>query len=102
MNADIMQLSNNLVYDHRLVVGSSAVARQSLQPARLTEVRQSSQHPPWVCEVLDHERRVILLDTDALGLSLEATSSTGVCNPTEAAVACQLVDALGDAGCSMD
>lgn len=103
MNGDIMQLSNTLVYDHKLVAGSQQVARQCLSPPLLRNVasRLTAQRK-WLLSVLDPARRVVVLDTDQVGASLEqAGNGSGLYNPTECAVLAELIDTFGAAGCSM-
>jgi hypothetical protein len=64
MAADVMLLSNELVYGGRLVCGSEAVATAQLQLPLLQQVQ--GQLPAWLLPALDPARRVLFLDTDAL------------------------------------
>lgn len=64
MCADIMLLSNTLVYDHRLRCASPALASARLA---LTSDFAGSQDSAWLRAAVDPLRRVVFLDTDSLG-----------------------------------
>jgi superfamily I DNA and/or RNA helicase len=60
MNADIMLLSNTLVYGHRLRCASPAVAEARLA---LSTDFVGSQGSAWLRSAVDPLRRVVFLDT---------------------------------------
>lgn len=74
MAADVMLLSNELVYGGRLVCGSEAVATAQLQLPLLQQVQ--GQLPAWLLPALDPARRVLFLDTDALPARDQVGSSS--------------------------
>jgi DNA replication ATP-dependent helicase Dna2 len=71
MAADIMRLSNTLVYSGHLSCGTPAVASRMLE----LHAGGPSNVPRWLGAVLNPARRVVFLDTDALGA--EAADAAG-------------------------
>ena len=61
MNAEIMEVSNCLVYDRRLICGTDAVAR-----GRLFLPHISPQLPAWLAQCIDPAWPVLFLNTDKL------------------------------------
>lgn len=51
MNADIMSLSNTLIYDHRLKCGSEAIANQTLDLS-LPDSHGCPTHSCWIAQTL--------------------------------------------------
>jgi DNA replication ATP-dependent helicase Dna2 len=118
MCADIMHLSNTLIYDGRLKCGTETVATQALLPPHpgkslKTHHFPDSRLPSNNCQpcsgpsspschislALQPENKVLFLNTDTLHpLSTEILSGPRITNPLEAALTSQLVVALLDAG----
>ena len=68
MNADIMSLSNTLVYNHRLVCGTAAVADAQLRLPTVAAARVVLQETgDWAAALLDPARAVIFFNTDEVG-----------------------------------
>lgn len=113
MNADIMSLSNTLIYEGQLVCGSDAVAKrrltmpnpnalESLHPIHLspqipaTTTLTHSLPNCWINQTINPSSPpVIFLNTDALlPTSLEQHRGRRITNPTEAHLTTQLLRAL--------
>lgn len=86
MNAEIMALSNALVYDGRLECGNDSVARAALTVAR-------DACPPWLSDVLDPVRPAVFVNTDAMN-AIESRADTLVENRAEAAWIVSMSEAL--------
>ena len=86
MNADIMALSNALVYDGRLVCGNESVAC-----AKFTMKRDAC--PSWLWDVLDPARPAVFVDTDAVK-AVESRADTLVENRAEAEWIVRMSDML--------
>ena len=86
MNADIMALSNALVYDGRLVCGNESVAC-----AKFTMKRDAC--PSWLWDVLDPARPAVFVDTDAVK-AVESRADTLVENRVEAEWIVRMSDVL--------
>ena len=102
MNEDIMLLTNELVYDGKLKIGSASIAQRELNLPDATPLAHSEQ---WLQDVLDprlapfptvensncrsnrivrsHSRKVVFIDTDLLPAREKKTVSL-VENETEA------------------
>ncbi|TIC00373.1 hypothetical protein E3Q18_01187 [Wallemia mellicola] len=67
MAEDIMLLSNQLVYDHKLICGNDAVAKQKLELPNATK-SEKSEDETWLTRVLHPEfsNRVTFLNTDEI------------------------------------
>lgn len=63
MAADIMRLSNELVYNGMLVCGSTEIATRSLS---LNYTGPQARRPEWLESALNPLQRVVFLDTDGL------------------------------------
>lgn len=121
MCADIMLLSNTLIYAGRLKCGTPAVANRSLHIPNIDALRLhhhssssilSSTHPTRICtkavtgpcwlrDVLSPARKALFLNTDLLlPASHEAASGSRITNPFEASLATQLVETLITTGVS--
>lgn len=100
MNEDVMYLCNALVYGSQLRCGTPQVARQQLILPRLSVLPASS----WVTDALRPYRRVVFLDTDAIGRDLEhANMSSGnsggtIVNNAECSIVIRIVQAMETAG----
>ena len=137
MNEDVNYLCNKLVYGHQLQCGTPQVAAQCLtlpHMSKLTTATTTStskksssaarstpgQKPcaDWILQVMQPQRRVTFLDTDALVNRLESSGSrhsngsnqpvtagrslTGtLVNTAECSIVLQLLQALemGESGC---
>ncbi|KAH7103214.1 Dna2-domain-containing protein [Auriculariales sp. MPI-PUGE-AT-0066] len=97
MNADIMALSNELVYGGRLQCGSDAVAQQRLKllwPAKASCQRmQCLRSGCWLERVVEEQTKVLFLNTDALS-ARETKAGDLVHNELEIKLIEQIVDAL--------
>ncbi|BGP57825.1 DNA replication endonuclease-helicase Dna2 [Rhodotorula sphaerocarpa] len=98
MNADIMSLSNELVYSGRLRAGAESVGSRSLALPRATELDEG---PRWVQEILKPSRSVVFVDTDGIDAH-ERRDGSSIDNPTEAQLVQQLVSGLKTGGIAMD
>lgn len=115
MCADVMALSNNLIYDGRLKCGSQAVADRTItiphmenlsqhhfSPASLSLSQTKKSFCPgpakggcWLRDLLDPETKVAFINTDSLGLiAREQAKGNRIVNPTEANICTQIVEAL--------
>lgn len=92
MAADIMLLSNTLVYKGRLECGSDQVANRVLTLPNIQEGALAS-YPQWLQHVLQPCHRVVFLDTCQAG-AWETSVSEGVCNLQEVEVVGRIVSAL--------
>ncbi|KAF5207658.1 DNA replication ATP-dependent helicase/nuclease DNA2 [Thalictrum thalictroides] len=91
MCAGIMELSNALIYGNRLRCGLSEIAEAKLKFA------SALYNAPWVKEVLDPNRSVVLVNTDMLP-ALEVREYKTVNNPTEANIVAQITEELVNKG----
>lgn len=100
MAQDILLLANTLVYGGALVCGSEDVAQARLSLPRGADVLRTA--PPWLRAVLDPDRRVVFLDTDANGGAGLRESRTGdvIRNPGEARMCLTAATQLVAAGLS--
>ncbi|GAA5907066.1 hypothetical protein JCM8208_004503 [Rhodotorula glutinis] len=94
MNADIMLLSNKLVYSDRLQVGAEAVGSRRLE---LPRREKADDMEPWLREVVDPSRSVIFVDTDALP-ARERRNGSLIDNELEGELIKQSVAALSTCG----
>lgn len=121
MCADVMLLSNQLIYDGRLKCGNDDVAGRELSipnPGALRKhhygQRDTAPVPKsicrfpaspncWLSRVLDPATKVLFLNTDPLlPTSLETVSGPRILNPLEAILTTQLLDAFLTAGIAPD
>ncbi|KAJ3036787.1 Tripartite DNA replication factor [Rhizophlyctis rosea] len=108
MNSDIMQLSNGLIYNHRLRCGTEAVARSRLSVPKFQEglrwLHEGGRSQSvvgdtcraggcWVREVIDPRRSVVFVDTDGIP-ALESRPGDLVQNDIEAELVHQVVSTL--------
>ncbi|PIA50019.1 hypothetical protein AQUCO_01300626v1 [Aquilegia coerulea] len=91
MCAGIMELSNALIYGNRLRCGSSEIA-----DAKLKFV-SALYNTPWIKEVLNPNRSVVLVNTDMLP-ALEVREHKTVNNPTEAYIVAEITEELVNKG----
>ena len=99
MNADVMAISNALVYDGRLTCANEAVATRRLDlPGRLPSATPGGSAAPavsaWLDAALDPDRSVIFLNTDNLVSAGEKQSGRVVVNTTEVVIVRRVVEAL--------
>jgi DNA replication ATP-dependent helicase Dna2 len=66
MNMEIMEVSNTLIYDQRLICGSEDVAMGRLS---LTPSLSYSQYTPWLIRCIEPEVPVVFVNTDNLRTS---------------------------------
>lgn len=73
MNADIMSLSNHLVYDNKLKCGNADIAIQSIVLPKWTDISKLCTRPrsakksfSWALGILHPRRHVAFLNTDQL------------------------------------
>ncbi len=129
MAADIMALSNALVYNGRLLCGSEQVAHATLHLPHLPALLAATpgpgaasgttshglaagsgpeqrpmgrgQLPAWLLEALQPQQRVLFLDTDGVGPGCrEVLLGDGVANPGEVRLVAALAAGLVAAGLS--
>ncbi|KAI5119550.1 hypothetical protein M0805_008536 [Coniferiporia weirii] len=98
MNADIMLLSNRLIYNNRLKCGSLEVANRFLQiPNKelADSACDSSASGPrcWLWQVMDERCKAVFVDTDALP-ALDSRIGDLIQNEVEASLVQQLTKAL--------
>ena len=117
MCADIMSLSNNLIYNGRLKCGTSDVANRSITIPNM-EALSAHHHTPatlpasqrtfcpshvsgncWIRNLIDPAIKVVFVNTDPLGpASREIARGSRITNPCEVALTTQLVSALMTVG----
>lgn len=121
MNADVMHLSNTLIYQKRLKCGSQAVAERILSVPSLPSLAEHHYSPAtlprsiksvclgskgtkcWLRDMVRPETTVAFINTDGLGeAAREVAKGNRIVNHTEAAICTQLVGALITAGVSAD
>ena len=120
MAADVMLLSNELIYSGRLKCGNEAVASRELhvpQPAAVANLhldyrplRSSTQSAPFcstpsspschIQQILSSSRKVLFLNTDNLPSATETLSGPRIINNIEARLTVQAVSALLTCGVS--
>ncbi|PRQ72091.1 AAA domain-domain containing protein, partial [Rhodotorula toruloides] len=94
MNSDIMSLSNELVYSGQLKVGDERVGGRKLGVRKdLAESVVES----WVWDIIDPDRSVIFVDTDALP-ARERRNGSLIDNLSEAVLVTKTVSALAGSG----
>ncbi|KAJ1978736.1 DNA replication endonuclease-helicase Dna2 [Dimargaris xerosporica] len=108
MNAEIMRLSNHLIYDHRLRCGTLQVAEWTLKvpqlhrleglhpkavPAAAMAVSCSGTGQCWLQQTLDPNQPLLFLNTDPIPAH-EVRKDGLVHNPIEARLVFQVVEAL--------
>ena len=115
MCADVMLLSNMLIYSGRLKCGTEAVASRSLTIPNIaclnyyhrstsvsTPFRPACPSPElatcWLSRALLPESKVIFLNTDLLGPALESASGSRIVNTHEACLITQLTTVLLNSG----
>ncbi|XP_078361987.1 DNA replication ATP-dependent helicase/nuclease DNA2-like isoform X2 [Oculina patagonica] len=103
MNQDIMELSNTLIYEHRLKCGTQCVASAVLELPDWDELvayvkdSTSGVTDNWLLDALVPSRPVVFLDTDGVPAP-ENRAEHLVSNETEALLVHQLACALLKAG----
>eukprot|EP00743_Colponemidia_sp_Colp-15_P012283 GILK01013922.1.p1 GENE.GILK01013922.1~~GILK01013922.1.p1 ORF type:complete len:1022 (+),score=198.66 GILK01013922.1:3-3068(+) len=95
MNADIMLLSNTLVYSEKLRCGTAAVASASLILPRFDVMHDLST--TWIRDVLQPSRTVAFLATDNVPAP-ESSNGQGVMNRVEVQIVVQLIQSLIQGG----
>ncbi|XP_047955543.1 DNA replication ATP-dependent helicase/nuclease JHS1 [Salvia hispanica] len=87
MCADIMELSNALIYGNRLRCGSTEIENAKLK------YRSSASSPAWLIKVLDPNQPVIFINTDLLP-AYESNDRKALNNPIEAHIIAEAVKLL--------
>lgn len=92
---DIMQLSNEIVYDGRLKCGTEEVANQVLKLPHPDnyKVLITGERDSWMQWIVKEQNRVIFLDHDLVP-GVEVNHGERIQNPTEALLIWQIVEAL--------
>ncbi|KAF7950665.1 uncharacterized protein EAE97_002217 [Botrytis byssoidea] len=114
MNADVMALSNALIYNGRLKCGSTSVANRKIVIPDM-EALKANHHTPssilhstqksiclepkkgrcWLRDLLDPDVTVAFVDTDGLGeIARESEKGNRTVNDVEARIVTQLVTSL--------
>ncbi|OBZ77918.1 DNA replication ATP-dependent helicase/nuclease DNA2 [Grifola frondosa] len=107
MNADIMLLSNRLIYSDRLRCGSEAVARRSLvlpNPSFIPSLHaKASCHKTgcWLRRLLDESCKAVFVDTDAVPAH-DSRVGDLVENQVEACLVYQVTECLLRSGLRQD
>ncbi|AET40313.1 bifunctional ATP-dependent DNA helicase/ssDNA endodeoxyribonuclease DNA2 Ecym_5575 [Eremothecium cymbalariae DBVPG len=97
MNTDIMALSNELIYNGKLKCGNDSVANQTL--AIQMDIAAIS-NPPWLRDVLDPQRKVVLLDYGDIPDMQEMADKDNIRNPGEARLVKLIIEGLISLGVS--
>lgn len=95
MSADIMKLSNLLIYNNMLKCGTEEVAKQTLKLPNLNGYKSmvTGERDIWMQWVLNESNNVIFLDHDLVPAA-ERTVGEKIENPTEALLVWQIIEAL--------
>lgn len=98
MCSDIMELSNNMIYENTLQCGSESVANLRLTipyPLAIDELNNAEidDMNKWINIVLKENNKVIFFDHDKVP-ALESTNGEIIENRTEAKLVTQIVDSL--------
>ena len=85
MNADIMAVSNALIYEHRLCCGSQSVAEARLSYSRRTELIDllPLSHTAWLHHCLAPENSVVFINTDCTRDKTDSHQSLSVSSGLE-------------------
>lgn len=113
MCADVMSLSNKLIYNNRLKCGTPEVANRTITipdinaleihhytPTNLpstakTICPRAARHQCWLRDLIDPQTKVGFINTDSLlPLAREEAKGNRIINPTEVAICTQIVEAL--------
>lgn len=113
MNADIMSISNRLIYGNRLVCGTRELETKKLSGvtrARLSALhlhnrisRDSCGHSGSVCwldDIIDPDRRVVYLNTDFIPEAREEKTHDQIINRAESTLVTHIVEGLAVCGVS--
>uniref|UniRef100_A0A8C5PYZ8 DNA replication ATP-dependent helicase/nuclease n=1 Tax=Leptobrachium leishanense TaxID=445787 RepID=A0A8C5PYZ8_9ANUR len=103
MNNKIMELSNNLVYEGRLMCASDRVAKATVQLPHLPTLKlelefKESPHTLWIKDALEPSNPVCFLNTENIP-ALETEEKGGVSNWIEAKLVFYLTSLFLKAGC---
>ncbi|TIB00727.1 hypothetical protein E3P94_01970 [Wallemia ichthyophaga] len=90
MAEDIMYLSNELVYDKKLVCGNGSVAMQKLN---LTSAFKMKEDSHWFTRIINPENRVVFVNTDEIP-ARETVDGDLVQNIGEAAIVTKIAEGL--------
>ncbi|KAJ3680646.1 hypothetical protein LUZ60_016924 [Juncus effusus] len=93
----IMELSNALIYSHRLRCGSYEIANSKLSFSR----NNSNSTQSWLDEILDPDKPTIFVNTDNLS-AFEQRENKAVNNPVEVFIISQATDELINRGIKPD
>eukprot|EP00158_Paraphelidium_tribonemae_P008638 Partr_v1_DN28636_c3_g1_i3_m49509 putative Dna replication helicase len=95
MNSQIMDFANRLFYHNKLIIGSPAVARQTLSFV----LKEKSSYPLWLRKCIDPARSVIFVNTDSAGKkACEVRRGGLLVNEYEANVIHTIVEAYTEFG----
>jgi DNA replication ATP-dependent helicase Dna2 len=117
MCADVMALSNDLIYNGRLKCGNQEVANRTISIPRMDGLKDLHHNPStlshsaksiclgpvcgrcWIRDLLDPDTKVSFINTDPLlPASREEAKGNRIVNPTEATICVQLVESLLSVG----
>jgi len=117
MCADVMALSNDLIYNGRLKCGNQEVANRTISIPRMDGLKDIHHNPStlshsaksiclgpvrgrcWIRDLLDPDTKVSFINTDPLlPASREEAKGNRIVNPTEATICVQLVESLLSVG----
>eukprot|EP00798_Chlamydomonas_sp_ICE-L_P015376 gene15376-21461_t len=98
MAADIMLLSNRLVYNGVLQCGSDEVAMAKLNLPHYIARCNDGSMPQWLKQALDPNHRVVYVNTSNIDAAREVMLRDAVSNPSEATLVGTIVEALLSAG----
>ncbi|KAH9949710.1 Dna2-domain-containing protein [Amylocystis lapponica] len=109
MNADIMLLSNKLIYSDRLRCGSEEVANRSLvlpegsflRGLHVSAKMRCQQEDCWLAKLLDERCKAVFVDTDAVP-ARDSPVGDLVENRIEARLVCQVTESLLRSGVRQD
>lgn len=105
MNADIMSVANELIYNHRLTCGTHELEKKRLEGVdlrRLTQLHRATQSAVcpghagncWLQHVIDPSRSVIYVNTDQIAEAQEDRSQDQIINRAESIITSHIVEAL--------
>lgn len=91
MNRDVLSLSNEIIYNNRLLCGSVSVENAKFDLPKLHSIDKEQSEPlKWIYNVLDSNRSVVFVDTDPYGV--ESYAGLKTINEFEQVFICNLVE----------
>lgn len=97
---DIMLLSNTLIYDGRLEIGSAQVGNQKLKIPNISKLqdklvdKQLPDELNWIKTVLNEDKKVLFLNHDFVGGCNETAKNENIVNVKEVELIYQIVQSL--------